>query len=196
MDECHRGNVKEEIRWRKVLEYFFSATQIGMTATPKEISYITSSTQTRKTKFCPPLQIAKQHIAHCCPLSGEVEMPLFKGVADKANPKKATAYITHADKRGRFHTEAARIQILLEQQENFSQTKRNEPGAIPNSLPNSLIKFLSDFWGSLHIWHDPFYPHYFRHRIHDVFLYRFSRYLRLRFAPSATRTSSAASSFR
>ena len=36
VDECHRGSAKEDSNWRKVLEYFFSATQIGMTATPKE----------------------------------------------------------------------------------------------------------------------------------------------------------------
>lgn len=35
VDECHRGSAKDESEWRKVLEYFSSATQIGMTATPK-----------------------------------------------------------------------------------------------------------------------------------------------------------------
>lgn len=39
VDECHRGSAKEESRWRKILEYFSSATQIGMTATPKETAY-------------------------------------------------------------------------------------------------------------------------------------------------------------
>lgn len=36
VDECHRGSAKEDSNWRKILEYFSSATQIGMTATPKE----------------------------------------------------------------------------------------------------------------------------------------------------------------
>lgn len=36
VDECHRGSAKEDSNWRKVLEYFSTATQIGMTATPKE----------------------------------------------------------------------------------------------------------------------------------------------------------------
>ena len=36
VDECHRESAKEDSNWRKVLEYFSSATQIGMTATPKE----------------------------------------------------------------------------------------------------------------------------------------------------------------
>lgn len=35
VDECHRGSAKDESAWRKVLEYFSTATQIGMTATPK-----------------------------------------------------------------------------------------------------------------------------------------------------------------
>ena len=42
VDECHRGSAKEESRWRKILDYFQSATQIGMTATPKETKYISN----------------------------------------------------------------------------------------------------------------------------------------------------------
>jgi type I restriction enzyme, R subunit len=36
IDECHRGSAKENSAWREVLEYFTNATQIGLTATPKE----------------------------------------------------------------------------------------------------------------------------------------------------------------
>ena len=42
VDECHRGSAKEESRWRRILEYFNFATQIGMTATPKETKYISN----------------------------------------------------------------------------------------------------------------------------------------------------------
>ena len=35
IDECHRGGAKDESRWRSILEYFSSAVQIGLTATPK-----------------------------------------------------------------------------------------------------------------------------------------------------------------
>ena len=42
VDECHRGSAKEESCWRRILEYFSSATQIGMTATPKETKYISN----------------------------------------------------------------------------------------------------------------------------------------------------------
>ena len=35
IDECHRGGAKDESRWRGIMEYFSSAVQIGLTATPK-----------------------------------------------------------------------------------------------------------------------------------------------------------------
>lgn len=43
VDECHRGSAKEDSRWRRILEYFNSATQIGMTATPKETKYVSNT---------------------------------------------------------------------------------------------------------------------------------------------------------
>lgn len=36
VDECHRGSAAEDASWRRILDYFSSATQVGMTATPKE----------------------------------------------------------------------------------------------------------------------------------------------------------------
>lgn len=36
VDECHRGSAKDDSTWREILSYFGAATQIGMTATPKE----------------------------------------------------------------------------------------------------------------------------------------------------------------
>lgn len=39
IDECHRGSAAEDSAWREILEYFSSATQIGLTATPKETEY-------------------------------------------------------------------------------------------------------------------------------------------------------------
>lgn len=43
IDECHRGSAKEDSAWREILEYFSSATQIGLTATPKETKDISNS---------------------------------------------------------------------------------------------------------------------------------------------------------
>lgn len=42
VDECHRGSAKENSNWRKILEYFKSATQIGMTATPRETDEVSN----------------------------------------------------------------------------------------------------------------------------------------------------------
>ncbi len=42
IDECHRGSAAEDSAWREILEYFSSAIQIGMTATPKETKYVSN----------------------------------------------------------------------------------------------------------------------------------------------------------
>src|SRR5664279_1094600 len=42
IDECHRGSAADDAAWREILEYFSSATQIGMTATPKETKYVSN----------------------------------------------------------------------------------------------------------------------------------------------------------
>jgi type I restriction enzyme, R subunit len=39
IDECHRGSAAEDSAWREILDYFSAATQIGLTATPKETEY-------------------------------------------------------------------------------------------------------------------------------------------------------------
>ena len=42
VDECHRGSAAEDSHWRKILEYFPGATQIGLTATPKETKEVSN----------------------------------------------------------------------------------------------------------------------------------------------------------
>ena len=42
IDECHRGSAADDSAWREILEYFSSATQIGLTATPKETEYVSN----------------------------------------------------------------------------------------------------------------------------------------------------------
>ncbi len=42
IDECHRGSAAEDSAWRKILEYFSTATQIGLTATPKETKEVSN----------------------------------------------------------------------------------------------------------------------------------------------------------
>jgi type I restriction enzyme R subunit len=42
VDECHRGSAADDAAWREILDYFSAATQIGMTATPKETKYVSN----------------------------------------------------------------------------------------------------------------------------------------------------------
>jgi len=42
VDECHRGSAADDAMWREILDYFTSATHIGLTATPKETKYVSN----------------------------------------------------------------------------------------------------------------------------------------------------------
>lgn len=43
VDECHRGSAREDSKWREILEYFNGASHLGLTATPKETTAVSSS---------------------------------------------------------------------------------------------------------------------------------------------------------
>jgi type I restriction enzyme R subunit len=43
IDECHRGSAAEDSAWREILEYLSAASQIGLTATPKETEYVSNT---------------------------------------------------------------------------------------------------------------------------------------------------------
>ncbi len=43
VDECHRGSAREDSKWREILEYFSAASHLGLTATPKETTEVSSS---------------------------------------------------------------------------------------------------------------------------------------------------------
>jgi type I restriction enzyme R subunit len=74
IDECHRGSAEQDSAWREILEYFTSATQIGMTATPKETKYASnihyfgdplysySLRQGIRDGFLAPYKVVKVHI--------------------------------------------------------------------------------------------------------------------------------------
>ena len=74
IDECHRGSAKENSAWRKVLEYFKSATQIGLTATPRrkedadnfdyfnEPIYTYSLKQGIEDGFLAPYRVSRVHL--------------------------------------------------------------------------------------------------------------------------------------
>lgn len=74
IDECHRGSAAEDSAWREILEYFSGATQIGLTATPKETKYVSNITyfgdpvysyslkQGIQDGFLAPYKVVKVHI--------------------------------------------------------------------------------------------------------------------------------------
>ena len=74
VDECHRGSAREDSNWRKILEYFSGAVQIGMTATPKETKevsnidyfgdplYIYSLKQGIEDGFLAPYRVLRVHL--------------------------------------------------------------------------------------------------------------------------------------
>ncbi|WP_129675515.1 EcoAI/FtnUII family type I restriction enzme subunit R [Candidatus Chloroploca sp. Khr17] len=74
IDECHRGSAAEDSAWREILEYFAAATQIGLTATPKETRYVSnihyfgepvysySLKQGIRDGFLAPYKVVKVHI--------------------------------------------------------------------------------------------------------------------------------------
>ena len=74
IDECHRGSAAEDSAWREILEYFSDATQIGLTATPKETEYVSniayfgdpvysySLKQGIQDGFLAPYKVVKVHI--------------------------------------------------------------------------------------------------------------------------------------
>ena len=74
VDECHRGSAADDSAWREILEYFSSATQIGLTATPKETKYVSniayfgepvysySLKQGIQDGFLAPYKVVKVHI--------------------------------------------------------------------------------------------------------------------------------------
>src|SRR6202011_1727538 len=74
IDECHRGSAAEDAAWREILDHFSSATQIGLTATPKETKYVSninyfgkpvytySLKQGIEDGFLAPYQVIKVHI--------------------------------------------------------------------------------------------------------------------------------------
>ncbi len=74
IDECHRGSAADDSAWREILEYFSSATQIGLTATPKETEYVSnidyfgapvfsySLKQGIRDGFLAPYKVVKVHI--------------------------------------------------------------------------------------------------------------------------------------
>ena len=89
IDECHRGSAAEDSAWREILDYFASATQIGLTATPKETAYASNAAYFGETVytyslkqrisdgFLAPYKVIKIHVDRdvegCRPEKGQLD---------------------------------------------------------------------------------------------------------------------------
>ncbi len=89
IDECHRGSAAEDSAWQEILDYFSSATQIGLTATPKETEYVSnihyfgepvysySLKQGIRDGFLAPYKVIKVHVDRdvegCRPEKGQLD---------------------------------------------------------------------------------------------------------------------------
>lgn len=74
VDECHRGSARDDSNWRRILEYFSGAVQVGMTATPKETEevsnidyfgeplYVYSLKQGIEDGFLAPYKVIRVHL--------------------------------------------------------------------------------------------------------------------------------------
>lgn len=108
IDECHRGSVREDSKWREILEYFSGATHIGLTATPKETKevsnieyfgdplYTYSLRQGIDDGFLAPYKVVKVTIRH-------------NGGAEKGMPQRQLMH-THAQRNGYNHLPSGVIQ--------------------------------------------------------------------------------------
>ena len=56
IDECHRGSAAADSAWREILDHFSEATQIGLTATPKETEYVSNTDYFGEPAFTYSLQ--------------------------------------------------------------------------------------------------------------------------------------------
>ena len=107
IDECHRGSAAEDSAWREILEYFSSATQIGLTATPKETKYASniayfgepvfsySLKQGIRDGFLAPYKVVKVHIDRDVegyrPEKGSLTATARKSRTASTTPRTSTA---------------------------------------------------------------------------------------------------------
>ena len=135
IDECHRGSAKEDSRWRRILEYFHSATQIGMTATPKEtkevsnISYFGEPIYTYSLKqgiddgFLAPYKVLRvgldKDLEGWRPTAGQHDIYGYEIEAREYNPKDYDKTLIIDE---RTVAVAKRITRFLKENDRFAKT--------------------------------------------------------------------------
>ena len=135
VDECHRGSAKEDSAWRKILEYFSDAIQIGMTATPKETEEVSNIDYFGEPTFTYSLRqgIADGFLAPYKVVRPKLDIDVYgwrpaKGqVDDNGEPIEDRVYsITDFDKnivvRERTETVAAKITEFLKGTDRYAKT--------------------------------------------------------------------------
>lgn len=135
IDECHRGSAADDAAWKEILQYFNSAIQIGLTATPKETKYVSSSSyfgdpvytyslkQGIDDGFLAPYKVVKidldKDIDGWTPPSGAVD-DLGNSIENRLYNQKDMDRILVLNQRTRLV--ASRVMQLLNATDPFSKT--------------------------------------------------------------------------
>lgn len=136
IDECHRGSAAEDSAWREILEYFSSATQIGLTATPKETEYVSnihyfgspvysySLKEGIQDGFLAPYKVVKVHLSVDVegyrPVKGEVDRNGYE-IEDRIYNQKDFDRTLVIDERTQLVAHKV-TQFLKESNDRFQKT--------------------------------------------------------------------------
>ena len=130
VDECHRGSAKADSNWRAVLDYFKGATQIGMTATPKETKYVSNIDYFGKPVYTYSLKqgvddgfLAPFRVINAHTNIGEGWRPI-KGQKDKFGNEIEDRIYTNSDFDTKIILEDRRHQVAEEITKYLRQTDR------------------------------------------------------------------------
>nr|WP_207209925.1 DEAD/DEAH box helicase family protein [Tropicimonas sp. IMCC6043] len=127
IDECHRGSAAEDSAWREILEYFSSATQIGMTATPKETKYLSNIAYFGEA-------IARLQAEHT--RLGERISAMY---VDKLDGKMSSEFFEEMS--GKWREEQRRLQRDIERHEEAEQSYMEEGLRILDLARNAQALF-------------------------------------------------------
>jgi len=173
VDECHRGSADEDSAWRKVLEYFDDAIQIGMTATPKEtkdisnIDYFGEPAYTYSLKqgiadgFLAPYKVIRPQLSVDVygfrPSEGEVD-DLGQLIEDRVyeqndfdrtmvideRTKEVAAKVTRFLKETDRYSKTIVFCVDIDHAERMRQALVNENSDIVSQNPNYIMRITGD----------------------------------------------------
>ena len=169
VDECHRGSAKEDSQWRTILEYFNSAVQIGLTATPKEtkevsnLAYFGEPIYTYSLKqgiadgFLAPYKVIRVNIDRDSegwrPYKGQfdknglqIEDKLYLGknlIIDERTQEVAKRITKWLKENGRY-SKTIVFCVDIEHAERMRQALINENSDIMKANPNYIMRITGD----------------------------------------------------